>query len=368
MRLSPAIVSVAAVLVSGLAVHARTAGETSQNTPHSQAAALIEAANAAAQAHDAAKARALFAKAAATGDAEAMNGYAGYLVNGWGGPQDYKGGIALFERAIAGGSKVARINLANRLITSKNSGDQARAVELALSTENEPLIGPLTDYVIGRAALFGLGGRPRDLALGVTLLERSLTHDGAGNYDALYLVARAYQNGWGGTARDPAKAYDLFLRAAKMDDPRAQRYLGMALLNGEGVTQDKAQAYRWFKKSADAGYRDAMIDVAAMLSTGEGGVTVDPALARTLYLKAAQQGSAYGLQGIGCMLLDGEGGAIDAAAGRAYLELAAEAGNRPAKQLMQMSQFQAPEALRPQIDKIKADWLARYPIVHSNDD
>ena len=59
---------------------------------------------------------------------------------------------------------------------------------------------------------------------------------------------------------------------------------------------------------------------------------------------------------------------LDAATGRAYLELAAEAGNRPAKQLIQMPQFQAPEALRTQIDGIKADWRAHFPIVHSNDD
>lgn len=357
----------AAILLWAPAAHAT--GRDSSPKPTQQAQALIESANAAARAHDPVAARALFAKAAATGDAEGMNGYAGYLVNGWGGPQDYDGGIALFEKAIAGGSKVAKINLANRLITSQDAKDQARAVDLVMSVQSEPVVGPLADYVLGRAALFGLGGRPRDIPLGVSLLERDVGRDSAGgDYDALYLLARAYQSGWGGLTRDPVKAYGLFLRSARQDDPRAQRYVGMALLNGEGVTQDKAEAYVWFKKSADGGYRDAMIDVASMLSTGEGGVTVDQSLARAIYLKAAQMGSAFGLQGIGCMLLDGEGGDIDAATGRAYLELAAEAGNAPAGQLMQMQRFQAPEALRPQIDRIKAEWKARYPIVHSNGD
>ncbi len=357
----------AATLLSAPAAHAT--GRDSSPKPTQQAQALIEAANAAARAHDPVGARAFFAKAAAAGDAEAMNDYAGYLINGWGGPKDYDGGIALFEKAIAAGSKVAKINLANHLITSQDANDQARAVDLVMSVQDEPVIGPLADYVLGRAALFGLGGRPRDMPLGVALLQRNVGRDNVGgNYDALYLLARGYQSGWGGLTRDPVKAYGLFLRSANQDDPRAQRYVGLALLNGEGVAQDKAQAYVWFKKSADGGFRDAMIDVASMLSTGEGGVTVDQPLARTIYLKAAQMGSAFGLQGIGCMLLDGEGGEIDAATGRAYLELAAEAGNATARQAVQMQRFQAPETLRPQIDRIKAEWKARYPIIHSNGD
>ena len=140
-------------------------------------------------------------------------------------------------------------------------------------------------------------------------------------------MARAYQTGAGGRARDLAKAAALFRQAAALDEPRAQRYLSMALLNGEGVDKAPQEALDWFEKAATAGNRDAMIDVASMLSTGEGGVDKDPPQARIVYLRAAELGSAYGLQGLGYMLVTGEGGAVDQPTGWAYLELAAAGGN-----------------------------------------
>ncbi|HWA62759.1 MAG TPA: tetratricopeptide repeat protein [Caulobacteraceae bacterium] len=331
----------------------------------SHADELMDQANAALDAKDLAKARALMTEAAASGDPEAVNGLGVYTLQGVGAAPDPARARALYEQAVAAGSMAARVNLGTLLAEEPDQTSRERA--FALLTEaaaKEPRLASGTFYPLGRMALLGVG-RPQDMALGVDLLEKSLAV-APDNADALYLLGRAYANGWGGRTPDAAKSADFFRRAAEDGDFRAQRYFAMDLLEGRGVAQDKRQAYDWFLKAANGGYRDAMIDVAAMLSTGEGGVPVDQPLGRTWYLKAAEMGSALGLQGLGYMLVVGEGGPIDLPHGWAYLELAAEAGNPQARQLETMARFQTPPESRAEVDRIKAAFAAAHPISHTN--
>jgi TPR repeat protein len=66
---------------------------------------------------------------------------------------------------------------------------------------------------------------------------------------------------------------------------------------GEGVTQDYAQARRWYQKAADAGSAEAMYRLGEMYEEGEG-VTQDYAQARRWYQKAADAGNSEARQAL----------------------------------------------------------------------
>ena len=53
--------------------------------------------------------------------------------------------------------------------------------------------------------------------------------------------------------RDPAVAVEWFRKAAVSGEPYAERMLGVAYINGVGVTKDKAQGIDWLKKAAAHG-------------------------------------------------------------------------------------------------------------------
>ncbi|MCW5761435.1 MAG: sel1 repeat family protein, partial [Phenylobacterium sp.] len=214
-------------------------------------------------------------------------------------------------------------------------------------------VKPLTLWPLGRAQLLGIG-TARDMPAGVATLETSLKVD-PGRADAWYLVGRAYQNGWGGVAPDPAKAYSHLKEGARLGDNRAERYVGMALLNGDGVERDEVAAMAAFRSAAQQGNVDAMIDIAVMLALGEG-VPADAVQARAWYRRAADKGSVHALRGLGAMLARGEGGAAEPATGRAYLELAEQGGDPNARKILDGALGALPAANRGQIDAAKAAW------------
>jgi TPR repeat protein len=308
-------------------------------------------------AKDPAQARRLMEQAAASGDADALANLAVFMVQGVGKPADPEGGRRTLELAIAAGSNVGRASLALILLEEKDEAGWRRALDLLREAAEDPLVRALTLYPMGLAKLFGRGV-PQDQKAGMDLLQESLKVDPE-NSDALYLVARAYQNGLAGRLRDPGLAAALFRRSGERGDVRAARESGMAFLRGEGVAAD-GQAAAMFRQAAQAGYPLAMIDLAVMLATGEAGTRKDPAEAREWYRKAAMLGSSHALRSLGAMLYVGEGGETDELTGWAYLELAAEAGNAAAAAFMQNHAPPDPVS-RGAVDQLKTDWRATYP-------
>lgn len=65
----------------------------------------------------------------------------------------------------------------------------------------------------------------------------------------LYKIGSMYKNGLG-TAPDVDKAIEYFRRSAELNDPNAQFEMGKFFIS----TDDKRQAYRYFKQSADSGH------------------------------------------------------------------------------------------------------------------
>ena len=303
---------------------------------------------------DPAGARAILEPLAAAGDAEAMNNLAVLIGND--GP-DWSGdplrAEALQEAAIKGGSKVAALNVALRLLTDPQ-GDHARAIILLKMADTNGKLKTATAYPWGRAYLFGWGVE-RDLARGVAYLEQA---DAGGSFasDIHFLLGRAYDNGWGVTP-DPVRAYTHMRASADDGDERAQWQTGMMLLQGDGVAADAVEAYRYVTMSAENGHIDGMNSRAVMLALGQG-VEKDPAAAREWYAAAADQRSAHAMRALGGMYLTGEGGEQAPALGIAMLELAAEAGDPQAPKALAMATDLRAE-LRTAIDAAKAEWIAR---------
>ena len=78
--------------------------------------------------------------------------------------------------------------------------------------------------------------------------------------------------------------------AAEKGDVSAMYELGNVYEGGGGVTQDHAQARRWYQKAADAGNAGAMYSLGNLYEEGQG-VTQDHAQARRWYQKAADAGN-----------------------------------------------------------------------------
>ena len=305
---------------------------------------------------DPAEARRQAEQRVAQGDAEAANMLSILLQADVGGPANPERSRALLERAVAGGSNSARVNLATRLLQDPDPVGNSRAVGLLTqAVEADPEYQRAAAYPFARAYLFGWGVE-RDMTRAVGLLKIAVEH-APSNADARFLLGRAYQNGWG-VERDDARAYGDMRLAAALGDPRASWQAGMMLLNGDGVAADPQAAYGLVRSAAEAGHGPAMISNAVMLALGQG-VEPDPAEARTWYLKAAQVGSAHALRGLGAMLVTGEGGEPDVARGLAYLELAHEGGDDLAATLLaEAFAVQTGRTPRAEIDRIKAEWAS----------
>lgn len=313
---------------------------------------------AALQAKDFVTARRLAEAGAAKGDPEAMNNLALLLTNGMGGPADPKRGAALRERALAAGSTTAKLNVAITLATGPDRSQWPRAIKLLEDVAKDPKLASAVYYPAGRIFLLS-GKNPAEIRQGVEMMRKAIETDPAVP-DAQFLVARAYQNGWGGTEKSDTKAFEHYVTAARLGDARALRSVALAQLEGRGVAKNPTAAMAGFRAAADKGQSLAMVDMALMLSLGEG-VRADPVQARSWYLKAANMGSAHALRGLGVMLYDGQGGAVDRATGRAYLELAAAAGDDQAPALARERFGAISGGERAGVDRIKADWLRTHP-------
>ena len=76
--------------------------------------------------------------------------------------------------------------------------------------------------------------------------------------------------------------------------------------DGQGVSQDDAEAVRWFRLAADQGYADAQYNLGLMYVNGQG-VLQDYAEAVRLFRLAADQGDARAQYNLGYMYEAGGG-------------------------------------------------------------
>jgi len=110
---------------------------------------------------------------------------------------------------------------------------------------------------------------------------------------------------------------------AKRNDPIAQFNLGGMYREGLGVSQDNAEAAKWFLRAAIAGHAMAQHNIGIMYLEGKG-VIPDVVEAVKWFSMAAAQGDANSQYIIGIINLDGTRDFVEAAK---WLGMAAEQGH-----------------------------------------
>jgi len=126
--------------------------------------------------------------------------------------------------------------------------------------------------------------------------------------------------------RDYAGARKILEPLARGGDADAQLKLGVMYANGEGVSQDPAEAARWFVRAAERGKADAQYALGMMYLEGVG-VLADEALALRWLLAAAEQESPHALNAIGELVMRHLCPSQDHAAAVAWFSRAARLGD-----------------------------------------
>jgi TPR repeat protein len=128
-------------------------------------------------------------------------------------------------------------------------------------------------YALG-SSYYGVVNFPTNYRLALEWSEKAAA---GGKRHAAFLVAEIYDAGKG-TEPDPNLAREWYERVwnwpgTPKDDHLAglvTEALGRLYLNGRGVPQDDALAVQWWQRSADAGNRAAMGELARMYREGRG--------------------------------------------------------------------------------------------------
>ena len=233
-------------------------------------------------------------KGALVGRSDAEYGLALMLLTGDGLPSDRAAGIAWMARAAEDGEPGAARDVAGRLHNGENLAVDERKVAAALQkrvdagdAEAMRALGPMiargrgvkADPAAGvalmkRAFDQGSTGAAVDLAQLYSFGAPGLAADrgqylawmqaaaGRGDSEAMLAVGYAAMNASGpSTARDLALSYCWLMRAALLDNPRAQEKLSLTFAHGEtdgryAIPADLVQADYWLRLAARNPFHD----------------------------------------------------------------------------------------------------------------
>lgn len=157
----------------------------------------------------------------------------------------------------------------------------------------------------------------------------------AGEMKAMTLLAGRCLKG-DGVQKDPARAIQLYEKAAALGERDALFELGYCHSEGKGVEQNEENAAAWFLKAANAGHSMALYNLGVCYENARG-VPKDEGRAFDCYIQAAQQGlpAAYFIlavsydTGIGSFVLK------DAKLANALCVRAAQLGSMDAKNALE---------------------------------
>ena len=128
----------------------------------------------------------------------------------------------------------------------------------------------------------------------------------AGNKDAQYTLAKAYEDGFYGLSKNDALAISWYTKAANNGHSRAAFVLGMRY-----VTSDPKVGLEWLEKSGRSGDLQAMTNLGYLYSGRQtfSGSTLPPDFAKSLYWyeMAASNGDTYSYGYIGWYYYEGQG-------------------------------------------------------------
>jgi hypothetical protein len=136
------------------------------------------------------------------------------------------------------------------------------------------------------------------------------------------------------TVRDGQRAYvhrhfeearRIWTPLAEAGDAEAQVSLGLLFDLGQGVPEDPATAYKWYRRAAEAGLAKAQFNVAVMEDSGVVGPR-DAVAAARWYAKAAAHGHLRAQYNLAQLYSSGDGVPRDIAEAKAWYRVAARGG------------------------------------------
>jgi TPR repeat protein len=144
-----------------------------------------------------------------------------------------------------------------------------------------------------------------------------------GDAQSQYELARAFEDGSLGLAKDDGEAVKWYRKAAEQNYAQAQSNLGAFYGLGRGVAKDEAEAVRWYRKAAEQNYAKAQFNLGACYGLGEG-VVKDYVEAVKWFRRAADQNLAEAQYSLGSYYASGKGVAEDEAEAVKWYRKAAE--------------------------------------------
>lgn len=175
-------------------------------------------------------------------------------------------------------------------------------------------------------ALLEDASQDRDMGEAIRLLQESAA---MGDVESMRHLAYLSEKGIG-MAKDPAKAFDWYLKAAELGDAEAMYHLADYLDGGKGVGENFTFAAEWYREAGEMGVADAWAKLGQLYAAGKG-VEQDFEQAMQMYAKATAAGSGKGLLYEGLAHLEGWGVAKDVDRGIDLLLQSANAGDRQAQ-------------------------------------
>ncbi len=180
-----------------------------------------------------------------------------------------------------------------------------------------------------------------------------------GNASAQYNLGLMYDNGQGVT-QDYAEAVKWYRLAAEQGDADAQYNLALMYRDGQGVTQDDAEAVKWYRLAAGQGVAQAQYNLGWMYDNGQG-VVQDYAEAVKWYRLAAEQGYAQAQNNLGVMYDNGHGVVQDYISAHMWFNIAAALGNKKGKENRDIVAKKMTPADISKAQKLAREWMEKHP-------
>lgn len=162
------------------------------------------------------------------------------------------------------------------------------------------------------------------VACGKSPYEQALSLAEEGDPSAQWTLGEMYLSGEDQeVTQDYAEAMKWYQLAAEQEYPSAEHSIGQMYEEGLGVERDHAEAMAWYQDAAERGHAPAQAKVGEFYRYGEG-TEQDFAEAMRWSKLAAEQGNAVGQETLGYMYRWGEGVDQDFVEALKWLQLAAE--------------------------------------------
>lgn len=271
------------------------------------------------------KAAEWYLKSAENGYAEAQNLIANCYMLGYGVAVDNSEAVRWFLSAATQGNGAAQCSMGgcyeHGIGVEKDMKEAVRWYRMSAEQGD-----PIGQYYMGRCYQYGKGMKENSEQ---AVKWYKLAAD-AGDAEAICSLAHCYNRGYGMETRDIGKAFELYMKAAKLGNCEAQNMVGYGYFVGRVVEQNYSEAVKWFKRSAEQGSAKAQCNLGICLQYGYG-VEQDYDEAIRFLKMSAEHGHVKAQRQLGLSYYNGIGIDVDYDKAAGWFEKAAEAGNAPAQ-------------------------------------